>query len=425
MTPSLSIGSHSIVTCECEFKTSPKCRGHRTGEFRDFQAIRSRNAGRYICVACSRHLKSSGRNNPNARYNVDDRMFKVIDTEAKAYLLGFIASDGSLGKGGQLAISIHKRDIDVLFTLKRVLNLNVPILPRRGIKAHMVTLCLNSTELMRDAAALLGVPLGGSMKKDRLVQMPTLKSETLQWAFIRGYFDGDGSVNEPTRTHRSPQVSIASQSMALKEAIRDFCKMPCTINDNCMWWYGNTAVDFLERLYGGRPEVYLNRKADLYAQWATWVPALLKGPDIRGLSGGIQWVKTRTDAVPPSKARASDSGYDLTAIDVLKSEGGVTFYRTGVKITPPFGYYCDLVSRSSVTKTGYMMAHGIGVIDRTYVGEVIIPMRKVDMNAPDLVLPCRIAQLIPRQIVHFDLIEVDDLEQSSRAAGGFGSTGEN
>jgi dUTP pyrophosphatase len=70
-----------------------------------------------------------------------------------------------------------------------------------------------------------------------------------------------------------------------------------------------------------------------------------------------------------------------------------------------------------------MLSNSVGVIDRGYTGEILVPLVKVDPSAPELVLPARIVQLIPRTIIAAAMIEVDTLEQTMRADGGFGSTG--
>ena len=134
-------------------------------------------------------------------------------------------------------------------------------------------------------------------------------------------------------------------------------------------------------------------------------------------------ILTREDAVLPSKATLGDSGYDLTLIDVAKKYGQVTLYNTGVKVQPPFGYYYDLVPRSSIIKSGYMLANSVGIIDQGYTGEIMVPLIKIDPDAPDLVLPNRIAQLIPRQWIHMKMEQTDTFESTKRSEGGFGSSG--
>jgi len=129
------------------------------------------------------------------------------------------------------------------------------------------------------------------------------------------------------------------------------------------------------------------------------------------------------DAKLPSKERVSDSGYDLTLLYEKSRTNNVILYGTGLVVEPPTGWYFDLVPRSSIIKRGYLLANSVGVIDRSYRGELLVPLIKVDPDSPDLELPARIAQLIPRPIVHFDVVE-NGVTTSHRGVGGFGSTGE-
>jgi deoxyuridine 5'-triphosphate nucleotidohydrolase len=132
---------------------------------------------------------------------------------------------------------------------------------------------------------------------------------------------------------------------------------------------------------------------------------------------------TLTDdlGIPPQRARPSDSGFDLTLIGVRKQFGKVTMYGTGVSVQPPSGYYFDLVPRSSMIKTGYMLANSVGIIDQAYTGEIMVPLIKIDPDAPDLELPAKLVQLIPRRWFGFYPVNTE-LDETSRADGGFGST---
>ncbi len=141
------------------------------------------------------------------------------------------------------------------------------------------------------------------------------------------------------------------------------------------------------------------------------------------LGARIQVQKIEPNAVIPYKARVSDSGYDLTLIAERKKMGSVRLLGTGLIVQPPDGYYFDVVARSSIIKTGHMIANNVGVIDRAYRGELMVPVIKVDPNAPELELPIRLAQLIPRPIAHFSVEVVSNLTYTARGSGGFGSTG--
>lgn len=184
------------------------------------------------------------------------------------------------------------------------------------------------------------------------------------------------------------------------------------------------ALDMLNcvSLYGNESGMYTGLHGD-DKEAARWDLNLGFKSPYSSRTPAMLYTKLRPDAVVPSKARASDAGYDLTVTHVAKAlSDNVALYGTGLAIEPPFGYYFDLVPRSSISKTGYMLANSTGIIDPTYRGEVLVALRRVDSAATDLELPLRVAQLIPRPIIHFDVIEVE-LSETTRNDGGFGSTG--
>ena len=68
--------------------------------------------------------------------------------------------------------------------------------------------------------------------------------------------------------------------------------------------------------------------------------------------------KLQDRAVEPFKARASDSGYDLTILEKVKTVGMVEFYSTGIAVQHvKEGWYFDMVPRSSISKSGYILAN--------------------------------------------------------------------
>jgi len=126
-------------------------------------------------------------------------------------------------------------------------------------------------------------------------------------------------------------------------------------------------------------------------------------------------------AIPPHRSKHSDSGYDLTLITSHEKIGNITVYGTGVSVQPPGGFYFDLVARSSIIHKGYILANSVGVIDQSYTGEIMVPLLKIDPNAPDIELPCKIVQLIPRRW-HGLIPTEDTFDETLRSNNGFGST---
>lgn len=162
-------------------------------------------------------------------------------------------------------------------------------------------------------------------------------------------------------------------------------------------------------------------------------------------------VKLDQSAEIPKRAHPSDTGWDLKLIGVEKIEGDVIFFKTGLALEPPAGYYFEVVPRSSISKLPLEMANSIGIIDEHYRGEVLIPVRIThsDMgtepknilfpngivkmfgvrpntmsSAAELVLQKKpyLFQLILRQRLDCEFSTVESLSKTDRGAGGFGST---
>jgi dUTP pyrophosphatase len=137
----------------------------------------------------------------------------------------------------------------------------------------------------------------------------------------------------------------------------------------------------------------------------------------------VTFTRTDTRAVIPTRAHADDTGYDLTSIAVYRTlDNGVVMYDTGLSVRPPPGYYIEILPRSSLSKTGYMLANSVGVIDSSYRGNLYIAVRKVDKLADPLELPFSKFQLVLRKLELFELEEVDELDATLRGDGGFGSS---
>ncbi len=134
-------------------------------------------------------------------------------------------------------------------------------------------------------------------------------------------------------------------------------------------------------------------------------------------------MKTREDAIAPTKNRFSDSGYDLTVLSKIKESNGVIYYDTGIAVEPENGYYFEIVGRSSISKTGWMVANNIGIIDASYRGSIIVALVRVNQTADEITLPMRLVQMIPRKLIFMEGVEKMSLSDTKRGTGGFGSSG--
>lgn len=141
----------------------------------------------------------------------------------------------------------------------------------------------------------------------------------------------------------------------------------------------------------------------------------------------VKVVRTRPDAILPYKTHASDVGYDLTALGIHKTalDGRLLLCDTGIRLDVPPGIYAEIVPRSSLSKTGYILANSVGIIDPSYRNNLYVALLKIDAAAPDLTFPFRGVQLIFRHQLHVRFAEEASGGSSSdtaRGLGGFGST---
>ena len=137
----------------------------------------------------------------------------------------------------------------------------------------------------------------------------------------------------------------------------------------------------------------------------------------------LKFKKHDPEAIIPKKAGKHEVGFDLVAIKLVKKIGEKTFmYDTGISVQPPNGYYTEIIPRSSIVKTGYVLSNNTGIIDPTYRGTLKICLTKIDDTLPDLKLPFIKLQLILRKFILAKEEEVFDLTETERGEGGFGST---
>lgn len=143
------------------------------------------------------------------------------------------------------------------------------------------------------------------------------------------------------------------------------------------------------------------------------------------MSSTIQFKTHREDAVIPTRAGSQEVGFDLTIIEKIKDiSSNTAMYDSYVSVQPPDGVYFEIVPRSSISKTGYILTNSVGIIDPSYRGTLKVVLTKIDNNAPDLELPNKRFQLIPRTFFsNVFTVEISDtLSNTERGSGGFGST---
>jgi len=117
-----------------------------------------------------------------------------------------------------------------------------------------------------------------------------------------------------------------------------------------------------------------------------------------------------------------DVGLDLrSTVDVIIPKGGYRLVPCGIKIKIPKGYYGNLVGRSSLAKQG-VFCHN-GTIDNGFTGELGPWLYNLGEKAYSVSEGDKVCQIVIKELVNVDLVEVTELSQSERGEKGFGSSG--
>lgn len=142
--------------------------------------------------------------------------------------------------------------------------------------------------------------------------------------------------------------------------------------------------------------------------------------------------KLSDNAVIPTYAKDGDAGMDLTATSKSYDEHGNVCYGTSLSFEIPKGYVGLLFPRSSNTKKDLILGNSVGVLDSGFRGEVVLKFKPSDYFAinrdnvyedgPIYSIGDRVGQLIIMPIPKIEFIEVDELSQTDRGTGAFGST---
>ena len=140
----------------------------------------------------------------------------------------------------------------------------------------------------------------------------------------------------------------------------------------------------------------------------------------------LRVMRVRDNAVLPTRAHSGDAGLDLTACEAVTIEAGErTAVGTGIAVAIPYDHAGLVVPRSGLAlRHGLSIVNAPGVIDTGYRGEVRVILLNTDRDHAFTVEPgMRIAQLLVVPVQTADVVEVDELTETARGDGGFGSSG--
>ena len=229
-----------------------------------------------VCRVLKRHNIAIRPAEENKRtYKIDIQYFKTIDTEDKAYFLGFMYADGNLSKSCYaMRIELHPQDRDVLEKFSNAIYGFTKIdedhrIDKFGQEMTYIFTAVYCKRMWNDLVAQGCMP-----DKAFDIRMPTFLSPKLLRHFIRGYFDGDGciSIANPNR----PVIDFSSNAIFIRELMPILekqgirCGKLCLNKENAL--SGNvqlTCPDNVIRcyhyLYDGAT-VFMRRKYDTFQE---------------------------------------------------------------------------------------------------------------------------------------------------------------
>lgn len=141
----------------------------------------------------------------------------------------------------------------------------------------------------------------------------------------------------------------------------------------------------------------------------------------------VRFKKIDVRAEPPTRETVGSAGYDLRAITdnpVRILPGETAMIHTGIAVEIPKWHFGAIFARSGMaTKRGLRPANAVGVIDSDYRNEIMVALHNDSGDEQVIYDGDRIAQLVFLPFVAFDFVESQELYDTVRGLGGFGSTG--
>ena len=368
--------------------------------------------------------------------------FNVIDTPLKAYIIGLIAFNKT-DEENNINVEIKLNNVKEYDNNMRYVSYgyykdlkdeekkhypyfnNIDILIKHLDKVGNVKYseqsCIN---------CIIEVTITSQNIKDDIAKHITLNNckDTDLSAFITKCYNEDANkCNQFVRAYIEKYASIIYDNINITfyndstaDSIIKLYDIPCirqkNIKNQVILFNSVNMVDLLGMIYSNYDCPYYNNYIYTY-----------NNRDGKSIPS----IKVFTDddsAVIPYKSRYSDAGYDLTIIKEFKRlNSNTVIYDTGIKLEIPNGYYVEIVPRSSISRSGYILANNVGIIDQGYRGNLYIALTKINNDCPDLTLPWKCCQMIVKKQIYSKLVlydsSQDNIEESNRGTGAFGSTG--
>jgi hypothetical protein len=223
----------------------------------------------------SRIIKNSGIELTNRRYKVNHDYFNVIDTQEKAYWLGFLFADGYIRErksGNSLELKLSVKDYDHLLLFRECIGSNHLVKESQskvkyngGVSiSNMIHLAMYSSKLVNSIRKQ-----GVHSRKTFTIERPNIEKGMMSH-FIRGYFDGDGSFS-----FNPEKYSIKTQIVSASEDFKKFIINELEDNNIKINLYSDIKLQiqnkmdnkkFYDYIYNNA-KIYLKRKKEKYEEF--------------------------------------------------------------------------------------------------------------------------------------------------------------
>ena len=230
------------------------------------------------------NIKSTKGNHHRTYYHNED-YFENIDTEHKAYWLGFIFADGHITNHDkrygqdQFGISQNEQDIEILYKFKQDIEATNPI-HKYNSDAHPIGKALCRIQLVSQKTVNDLIDKGCYKQKSLILQPPKKVPQELMPHFIRGYFDGDGSITKTKNLHYKKTDGYAYNinitcTKEIATWLLCYFDMGSIIKDSrreSTYYYSlgghQQVISFYHKLYNGAT-IYMERKFQRFQELLT------------------------------------------------------------------------------------------------------------------------------------------------------------
>jgi dUTP pyrophosphatase len=332
---------------------------------------------------------------------ISEDYFQKIDNCEKAYLLGKIVFNIN-------EIDTNQNDENIALKIYDTPELNIDCFDVDDNEYATI----NSSSMIKDILNQTNMKVSLSCNNSDISYFIARHERKIAIEYIKAYFEKHGYISV---NNDCVKCNITCYNKENLEIFAKFFGIPYKemklFNLSQIVYSGVNVLDLLGIIYSN---VSIVSKSKQYTEFIK----LLKNE-----KPSVKVLRIDDLAIVPTKANFSDVGHDVTIIGVHKKINSKTsMYKTGIKLDIPVGYYVEIVPRSSIIKSGYMLANSIGIIDCSYKGELFVALTKIDDESPDITFPFKCVQLITRKQVFSDMVESYDIESSKRDNGGFGSS---